>query len=1675
MKRKIIVLATIVGILALMSALTLAQRDMTPKRPQEDHVTTDFLVRLRKLDLLYRNAFRVVDEYDTSDESKDTLLWSKERSEREIRAILQEMLSERKALHEKTELKNIIYRSQVEKMRLSVPESPNAYFALLRIANTIQEMYPSLRILLQEEVSQALSCGYSPEAYEVVTMEVDHAQGVEEQNALLMSYLSRFEKYPERFRIRMDILKNDYLSLSEEKGKTMTSPEQANEWIRRSDGLDTRLEALRTPYREYGFDYEREVRVINPERLYAPTFMAKVTDLGAGTVTLSLRGIAEGTWEVKEGGNNTIFALDIPRKALINEEKEVTLKKRGRHELSLYRKGNSERSYMTLYLDMDKVDARIQRTPKGYEVLAFARTDGHPISGAEVQVFQTRTNSPKILGTGKTAQDGTALITPQPRSEETVRVVVRHPDMQEKEFYAYAPSKPHGEKRDKWEDELLFYPDRSIYRRGQEVRVGLVLRSTKGVRESRLIPQHKGTVTLRAIRNGDEVEVDQAKYATDDNGVAEIAFDLPLDPSMSDYHLVSDEDDYCPLQVEDYKLSYLTVRLDSVPTGFTKGRVMRVYGRTEDLNHHGIPAEITLTYSDKEDKVYTLRSGDDGTFAFTTDRVSGEWGTSLRLKATDALGHVSEDGRFLSSYDVSLPLSPAPMVRAYEKSRIRLSTEGQPYRRLPLGDFSRYRITASLIARGGEVIKLGEIPADGERTFVRRDLKSGMYSLRLEAQDYFGKEVREEVGGLYLYSNEDDRFYGDTTLFAQKIDKGTILLASSEKLFALIEYQEREGSTSVELKSLEAGKMYRLTDSTDRPIRKISATWEGASYVSDFYNRDEDEERTPDSRAMIELKGISDSTTFRPGDRFEHDLMVTLPSGKPAKQGTPVIVTVYDTALDDAGGELSWPHVIPDRTLMLLETRALSGMNYGEGIAMPMAALKVSEDRVGATDQVARQGFGGGNNVRRNFVENAFFSALLRTDEAGRVRLGFRLPDTETTFRIKMYTFTPDLKVDGEEKRDIKVEQPLSIDLSLPRYLRHGDTLSGQLRLRSLRPTQDDEASWGLLIGGKAKKSGTAPLRREATVTVPFDYRVTSGDSLTLRAWVASGEERDAIERVLPLRPAVEQYHVAVPITVFDGTSLTLTLPKVDSRTETPALLELFTSPLHLLLSETAKSYDPEEKVGELSLFGLTVRYSTLAEITEALDQSPALRKSLIESARALEKLPGEAAQKLSRQASPQELARFYTFISDRERVLSRMKLYDKELLRYTSKQEGGFFYSPEYPTPSAWLTHALLYNLRGAQGFFSPGMKTATKEGLTFLRRSLSDKARYYRPYIDLELLLRDYGEKPLTDLSPDARKEYRRQVESLRTNYRTSSTSTLVRYADYARTFDKAGYEEVRRFISDRIPYTESDLERLVLELFLSEEGKELRPEVVRFMLSLKQGTMWDDPFYLRAATLLLSNLPKDTVSGDAQLRIGDEVHTLTPYEVATGHIIYPIHRSPSSGTLLLSWTGISTPVIIGGVRYEVEQPIHEITPTGDKLTVSKEIYTRRAVGGKPTLTRLVDNKAAHPGEEVIVRYLIEAKQDLSLVTLSDLRAAGLEQGYDFRGYGISDRLWWSYSRREDRDEIYIDYLPKGKHVLELRAVANVGGSFSYGPARIQSYYAPEYAGNSSGGSFRTEPYSK
>lgn len=112
--------------------------------------------------------------------------------------------------------------------------------------------------------------------------------------------------------------------------------------------------------------------------------------------------------------------------------------------------------------------------------------------------------------------------------------------------------------------------------------------------------------------------------------------------------------------------------------------------------------------------------------------------------------------------------------------------------------------------------------------------------------------------------------------------------------------------------------------------------------------------------------------------------------------------------------------------------------------------------------------------LRFNFAESAFFSALLTTDEQGKVRVNFRLPDTQTAYHLELFSYGKQLEQQLLTSAELRVQKPLSIRLSLPRYLMQGDTLVGNNITAAVAKRLGHGTKWQWKCPASTPRSGGA-------------------------------------------------------------------------------------------------------------------------------------------------------------------------------------------------------------------------------------------------------------------------------------------------------------------------------------------------------------------------------------------------------------------------------------------------------------------------------------------------------------------------------------------------------------------------------------------------------------------------
>ena len=1641
----------------------------------------EILSLLDNLSRLAANAGRTIEEYDTSDESPDTLLWSKKRTEEELVRMISHELERRELWRATTDLSGLRYQWQVRRWRLGVPSEGNGYSLLAELMEQLADKgFDALRELHLRELDQALRTGYSDQALSMLEWEAKRS----EEN-IYPAYIERFAGRPEQPVVRMLDLRERSLRLL----APLESEHKTEEWIREEGKLYA--EYLRIEPSLGGNPYEKRLREMVKQIFGHRPSIGDLTyiDLHTGEAIVEIEGPTRQSLDlylvsanrkveqqIRSGRATKLASYTAPagKARWISDKVSLRLPRVGYYRLALYndrdgvvRQGNALLDKITVH-QYDQI------------IYALDRQDGSPVSGVEVKVFRGDERR-RPIATLYTGEEGEVVIRQTPPRGGYLFISAKDPRMLEERFFTiYGAQKwPAGPAEPKRQAETHFYTDRPIYRRGQTVKVGIVTVTRKG-EVVKAEPNTLQQVKLVAYRDGVQEVLETQTITTDDRGVAEASFTLPEDEHLSGFSLSTAYGDES-LQVEEYKLMHLSLTIDSIPTGYVTGRPMRIYGRTEDLNGHPVAARLTLQY-DVDGKRMTGRSGSDGHFMLETEPLTKSatggyyWNHPLTLSAADAIGDVADESLAMEKDTTNLPLSANLLLggkHILNRLDLTLSTESQPYQQMRLGDLSRYQLTATWIdAKGKQVGEPIDLPMKGKRNLSLGNLPSGSYRLRIETTDYWGQVVTDETDPLYLYSPTDDRLVGEVPLFATMTKEGEILYGSTRGgTLSLLMVREGKGSVHRFL-PVEPGKLYRLRPMEGTLSVVLSAYYRGEETsrridLTEYGEESGDKEKT--HTAGLEMK--EGEGRFVPGADFSRRFTIVSRAGKPLSE-VPVLVAVFDKALTEASGnEQHWSKIGDSPVLYQgLGCNLYGAVLMESAVASPRAMMKQSSV---VNDEVVIVAEGAGSDgqprLRQNFAETAYFSALLRSDREGQVQLDFKLPDTQTEYVLKVYSFAPDFEEELLEDHDFRVFAPLSVELSLPRYLRWGDRLEGLARVQNAE--QSPATIRATVTEGQTKLSeAELSVAGGQTGTMPFvvEAKRADGDSLILRATAAGAHYTDALERVIPLRSDLAEYTVAVPFSSYKQSQVSLTLPKADIG-GSQAVAEIYFSPIHLLLTTLADTYATEAPAEELSLLEASTKYAVYSRLRALIASTPGLKRSLSMSRTqlrsAIRDQESEPRSSFNRQADPRTLADFYDLLLSEERMSDLLGGLEKRILAFTFPT-GGFRYDALLPEPSPWLTHVVLENLA-----FTPTrsakLDDAIDQSLKYLRGELSKERSYYKAAMEYRLLTHKLGRKD-PSLSGEVKKLLEKQVKGARESYRRASTSYLLNFGEYSRAFDtKSAYSEVRDFIRDRSSYTESDAELLALTLFLhrDQQNEALSPEVTRFMLSLKQGTLWRNPMTLEAVEPLLRTVTPTRFAPDATLHLGEVTYRPTALDKATGHIVLGLPKPESK--MVIRWEGVTTDFAFGGIRYRVTEPAAKATPTGEKLTIGKEVYARRIIDGRSSLVRLTDEREAVAGEQLVVRYLIETKQDLSLVTIRDDRAAGAEPGYDFAGYGVSDRTWYGYSRRETADYIFIDYLQRGKHVIELEATANVAGHFSYGPAEVQSFYAPEYAGNSAGGS--------
>lgn len=152
-------------------------------------------------------------------------------------------------------------------------------------------------------------------------------------------------------------------------------------------------------------------------------------------------------------------------------------------------------------------------------------------------------------------------------------------------------------------------------------------------------------------------------------------------------------------------------------------------------------------------------------------------------------------------------------------------------------------------------------------------------------------------------------------------------------------------------------------------------------------------------------------------------------------------------------------------------------------------------------------------------------------------------------------------------------------------------------------------------------------------------------------------------------------------------------------------------------------------------------------------------------------------------------------------------------------------------------------------------------------------------------------------------------------------------------------------------------------------------------------------------------------------------------------------------------------------GAVYWQYFENLDRITPASTPLKLSKQVMVERLTDTGPVLEPVTEGMQLKVGDKLKVRLEITTDRNMEYVHVKDMRASALEPVNVLSGYRWQGSLGYYESTRDASTSFFINFLPKGTHVMEYALFISHAGIFSNGISTIQCMYAPEFTSHSEG----------
>jgi len=743
-----------------------------------------------------------------------------------------------------------------------------------------------------------------------------------------------------------------------------------------------------------------------------------------------------------------------------------------------------------------------------------------------------------------------------------------------------------------------------------------------------------------------------------------------------------------------------------------------------------------------------------------------------------------------------------------------------------------------------------------------------------------------------------------------------------------------------------------------------------------------------------------------------------------------------------------------------------------------------AEDSGASESDAAQQAQSGSFEYRDADVPLALWAPSLATDADGSVVYTFKLPNANTTWRLRAASWTKNL-CQGSLVRDFIASKPVMVMPNLPRFLRAGDTASV---VAVVMNNSDSAACINTVIElfnpvtNKiiSSETYTDSLAAKASSTVAITVSTADlGDiaAVGYRIRSSAGEFTDGEQSVIRILPSMAELVETSPFYLNPGQKSYTTVLPSDSGArisltfcENPAWSVVSALPgLRENISDDANS-------AAAAMFSACVSRGIIKgnpAIATALKQwidnpSDSALVSMLQKNEDLKIAVLNSTPWLQAAHTDSErMARLALIFNNKE--VDKTISASISTLKKLQRADGGWAWGQWSSESSVWVTSNVLDMMAQLiQLGWMPSDKALTSmidKALKFYDEKVSGTDIAYaliRP--QFSATIPSGGRRVIAKTIQDIIKNWKSYTDPA---YKSIAAEAL--YRNKYKTMARQIMKSVEQFgvttsaQGMRFPSVNSlSSYACILRAFAHIDPLSPAVDGLRQQLIVrKQGTDWGSAVVTtEVVSSILSTGTCWTVPAQgAVVSVGDNtVLPKSPMQSATGSITVDLSHY-AGDTLHISTPGVGP--AYGAVFAQFSRRMDAVQPSAcDDLSIEKTITLRSGTGW----TQVPDTLRV--GDRIKVQLTIHCKRNLQYVTIIDDRAAALEPVDQLPGWIYSDGVGFYRENRDSRTCLYIDYMRPGTYLLTYEMNVNLDGTFSSGVATIQSQYAPEISAHSAGG---------